>query len=327
MIKYVWKALLITSLYVATSTSVIAQGQDSTVAERDIMILGEIFPGTYDNANQAYFDVRLNVDKTNRHAPTNKQITRLEAKPFGDYVFWSEEKRHIEDEPSRFYLYAFSVDNERNAVRMKTYNLKKAPSKRLSKKQAKYIEGCDLLWRQEAGQFVGQLDGDSCGLTGKKSKYHMLLTDDSLWQTMSDSVDGEVTDYYKMDRARSFDCYVDVPGVGGGVDVPFKRYHLKDIPDLGGEKWVTVDDGTEIGISLFRAMWPMNNYSDAFARPSFVIYAKTKDEDDKAQTVAYSFTSPEVQRLGINLKWALLNCHMIPRQDVLPFYKTDEPRI
>jgi len=311
------------------SSQVIAQGEDSTIPERDIMIMGEIFPGIYDNANQAYFDIRLKVDKQKRHTTTSKKIHRIEASDFGDYVFWSEDNQRYLDTPPRFYLYTLHVDNDRAAVRMKTYNLKEPPAKKFEKKHAAYIEGCDLLWRQEAGQFHGQLDGNNCALTGEQTEpaYDMMLSEDSLWQTYPGTTHSEAKDHYTMDKARNFDCYIDVPGVTGGRDIPFKRYYLNDIHDLGGEKWITTDDGTEIGINLFRVMWAFNNYTDAFARPSFVMYAKTKDEKGEAKEIAYSFTSPEVQRLGINLKWALLNCHMIPRQDVLPFYNAPEPRL
>lgn len=334
MNKIICTLFLTAGISMLTSTQTLSQGQDSSVPERDIMILAEIFPGTYDNANQAYFDVRLKVDESKRHAPVAKQVHRLDGSRFGDYVFWSKEelKTSASDDQlasPRYYLYSFETDNQRHAVRMKTYRLKKAPSSKLKKENADYLQGCDLLWHQEAGQFRGVLDGSSCALDGQETRpeYGMLLTEDSLWKTIPGTTHQEGRAYYAMDKARIFDCYIDVPGVAGGRDIPFKRYHLEDIHDLGGEKWVTLDDDKELGISLFRVMWSFNNYQDAFARPSFVIYAKTKDDQGKPKEISYAFTSPEVQRLGMNLKWALINCHMIPRQDVTPFYKKPEPRI
>jgi len=136
-----------------------------------------------------------------------------------------------------------------------------------------------------------------------------------------------VDDHFALDRARIFSCYIDLPGVGGGRDIPFKRYQISDVHDLGGEKWVTTDDGQEIGINLFRVMWTFNNLEGVFTRPSFVMYIKTKEEDNSVKEVSYAWTEPDAQRIGINLKWMLVNCYMVSNEDVVPFYKTDEPRL
>ena len=43
-----------------------AQGQDSTPAERNLLIMAEMLPGVYDNANQAYFDQRRGLPDDDR---------------------------------------------------------------------------------------------------------------------------------------------------------------------------------------------------------------------------------------------------------------------
>jgi len=155
----------------------------------------------------------------------------------------------------------------------------------------------------------------------------MMLSKDALWLSFSDQSKGSVDDHFALDRARIFSCYIDLPGVGGGRDIPFKRYQISDVHDLGGEKWVTTDDGQEIGINLFRVMWTFNNLEGVFTRPSFVMYIKTKEEGNSVKEVSYAWTEPDAQRIGINLKWMLVNCYMVSNEDVVPFYKTDEPRL
>jgi hypothetical protein len=68
-----------------------AQGQDSTPAERNLLIMAELLPGTYDNINQSYFDVRRKLPDADRHPRVNSVITRVSAPAMGKFVFlWRE---------------------------------------------------------------------------------------------------------------------------------------------------------------------------------------------------------------------------------------------
>lgn len=302
-----------------------AQGQDSTIAERDIMILGNLLPGEYNNANQAYFDVRLKQAVESRHAPVHNSITRVDNKKLGSHVFTITQHTGSGKEITGHYLYTFEVDNAVQAVRMKTFALDEAYSRKTKKSKIIYRENCDLLWKQESGQFHGKLEGDSCDIDGDgmSAPYDMQLSEGSFWLLASN----KEPSHSAMDRARDFNCYIDVPGVGGGRDIPYKRYPLDNIHDLGGEKWVKTDDGQELGLSLFRVMWTFNNYENIFTRPSFVVYLKTKLENGDIKENGYAWTIPEAQRIGINLKWALANCYMLSNEEIEPFYKTNEPKV
>lgn len=335
MTKLILNLISFITIYAMFGSAVYAQGQDSTPAERDIMILSEMLPGLYDNANQSYFDVRLKQPKSQRHEGVYSQISRVATKQFdsslGDYVFRAEIGWRREDSSARFYAYALQVDNEVQAVRMKIYRLKKAASEQLELRSATYMAGCDVLWRQEAGQFRAKRERVECSEDEIPADF--MLSRNALWLdrvnqlNVSDSDDVPKLSHYALDRARTFDCYADVPGVGGGRDIPFERYQLNGIHDLGGEQWFVDKEGKEIGISLFRVMWTFNNYDGVFARPSFVVYVKTKLEDGKVKELGYSWTEPSAQRIGINLKWMLVNCYMLSNSEVVPFYKNDEPKL
>lgn len=309
-------------LVFAPLTAALAQGQDSTPSQRDILVIAALLPGHYNNANQSYFDVRLKRPEAQRHSFAEMKVAQVAAEKFGDYVFTA--RQTIGDAAAHF-LYTLAVDNDAQAVRMKTYALEKAPDKKIKMRQASYVEGCDLLWRQEAGQYRGALEGSGCSIKGgpASASYEMLLTPDALWHRGANAAPG----YHALDRSRNFQCYIDVPGVGGGRDIPYERLELGTIHDLGGEAWAATKDGMEIGVNLFRVMWTFNNYIDTFARPSFVIYVKTKDENDTPKEVGYSFTSTDAERLGINLKWALASCYMLSNKDIDPFFKNDEPKV
>jgi hypothetical protein len=40
-----------------TGAPVLAQGQDSTPGERNLLVMAELLPGHYDNVNQNYFEM------------------------------------------------------------------------------------------------------------------------------------------------------------------------------------------------------------------------------------------------------------------------------
>lgn len=302
-----------------------AQGQDSLPAERDILVMQEMLGGYYSNANQAYFDVRLKQPVADRHASANWQVEAVDYPKLGAQVFSVEQKI---GEELRHMLISFSVDFDKEKVRMRTYELESA----FDTKNAapKYIMNCDLLWRQEAGQFHGVLESESCAANW--APRDMMLAPESIWVNFKAVNKLEHGGHYAMDKARDFSCYADVPGVGGGRDIPFERYRLEGMHDMGSEKWFTTKDGQEVGVNLFKVMWTFNNYEGAFARPSLVVYVKTKsdnpDSEEQSTTeVSYAWTAANAQRVGINLKWVLVNCYMLSNEDVTPFFKNDEPRL
>ncbi len=304
-----------------------AQGQDGTPSERNIMIVDRMLPGYYDNANQAYFDRRLKKVDGAVHRRMGLTIERVEAENFSDRsfvaIFEGEDEADIA--PTRALL-ALEVDNKAEAVRMKTYLLGPLPKKRLRKKDAVYTEGCDILWREEAGQFRGVLETPGvCSVDGDTPPHILiseyLLSEDALWLSVWQGNQS----HFVLERARNFSCYVDVPGVGGGRDIPFKRYQIEKTHDKGGKSWITLDDGSELSVTLQNIHWPMNNEKDVFTRHSFVLYIGTR-KDDEIKEVSYTWTEPNAQRIGINLKWMLANCYMLSNREVTPFFK-DEPRL
>ena len=297
------------------SQTAIAQGQDSTFAERDIQVLSEILPGVFSNSNQAYFDVRLKRPENERHRGLFVETKRFQAPQIGTHVFHSA---HKIGETTEHYLYALELRENGEMLASRSYRLSGAPVDGISPDDAEYLANCDLSWRRELGHYRGIAVSEDC----KDGPELMMVSDDGFW--IED--DHNASSPFALIRARNFQCYIDVPGVGGGRDIPYKRYLLPDIHDLGGEKWITTDQGQQIGINLFRVYWAFNNYEGVFARPSFVIYVKTREEEGGAQEVAYSFTSPDAERLGLNLKWSLSYCYLLSNEDVTPFF-SEEPKV
>jgi len=159
---------------------------------------------------------------------------------------------------------------------------------------------CDLHWHREAAQF--RAAAESCALA---VPVELVLSDRQLWMTLGDAAAND----YQLHRVRAFECYADIPGVGGGRDEPYDRYDGFRTHDMGGQIWFTSKEGRERGISLFLVDWPINNYHGSFTRDSFVIYV-SENVDGERRELGYAFTVPDADRIGINLKWMLASCFM-----------------
>lgn len=345
------RTLIAQTLSLATmlfATHVMAQGQDGTPAERDLTVIAEMLPGTYDNQEQVYFDGRLGVREEARHERVTTSITKVDLPAFGDYVFFVRDHRNNDpDKPHRLRLYALSADNDEEAVRMKMHYIEgqDKPAKYLNAhvntsllsgldpKTSKPLEGCDVFWRREAGQFHGAMKDGACtwewpGKGQVVTEYHMMLSETALWvRDGTLASDGSLVTgnpdrvYHKLTRARNFTCYADMPGVSGGRDIPYTRFSDLEITDQGGiARFVSNEDTPRtIQIGLRNVDWQMNNEIGAYTRDSLVMYISSINDDGKpGEFFGYTFTQPDAERLGINLGFILVNCYMESNRDATP---------
>jgi len=344
--KVIANALFIaTALFCGPS---LAQGQDGTPAERDIAVIAEMLPGTYDNREQVYFDGRLGVREEARHERLTSNISRVDLPAFGDYVFFVRDHRDNNPEaPYRLRIYSFTPDNEAEAVRMKIYYLE--GEEMIEKYKDAHLEssvlsdrtpentfilpGCDVFWQREAGQFHGAMNEGACrwdwpGKGEVVTGYHLMLSANALWiRDLTFDADGtQITGnpdqvYHKLTRARAFTCYADMPGVSGGRDIPFHRFDNLKITDQGGmARFVSKEDEPRtIEINLRNVDWQMNNEVGAYTRDSLVMYISSRNEDGSpGEFFGYTFTQPDAERLGINLGFILVNCYIVSNRDATP---------
>ena len=164
---------------------------------------------------------------------------------------------------------------------------------------------CPVWWTRDAAQFNAAGDAD-CD-EGINSPAALALGEQQFWWTPRGTSESAV----KLHRARQFTCFADIPGVGGGRDIPYTRYDNLSLHDQGAETWFVDEDGRNLGLRLFNVDWPINNYDGYFTRDSLVIYVIEKLDDGSTKEHGYAFTLPEANRIGINLKWLLASCFMI----------------
>ena len=276
--------LFLTGLFsLAAAGQCFAQGQDTTPWSRDLQVIVVMLPGFYSNANQAYFDGRRKVDD-----PQSRHNLLIETADNGFHATLSAPDGSVISDQR----WSLAEDDQRQAVRM---DVSDATGKPL----------CPVWWTRDAAQFSATSDPE-CG-EGIDSPGALALGEQQMWWTPRGASEAAV----KLHRARQFTCYADIPGVGGGRDIPYTRYDNLSVHDQGAETWFVDKDGRNLGLRLFNVDWPINNYDGYFTRDSLVIYVIEKLDDGSTKEHGYAFTLPEANRIGINLKWLLASCFMI----------------
>jgi hypothetical protein len=260
-----------------------AQGQDTTPWSRDLQVIEVMLPGFYSNANQAYFDGRRKVGN-----PKPRHNLLIEAAGDGFDITLSAPDGTVMSNQR----WSLAEDDQRRAVRMDINDADGTPL-------------CPVWWTRDAAQFSATSDTECA--EGMDSPDALALGEQQFWWTPR----GDSRAAVKLHRARQFTCYADIPGVGGGRDIPYARYDNLSLHDQGAETWFVDKDGRNLGLRLFNVDWPINNYDGYFTRDSLVIYVVEKLDDGSTKEHGYAFTLPEANRIGINLKWLLASCFMI----------------
>ncbi len=277
------------------SSGALAQGQDSTPGERNLLVLSELLPGIYSSANQALFDARRGIVEAERHGRDEFQILRLEA------------------------AHSFSLNGSFAGAEV-SYQMSLVPgpaaqelTAKLANTEGEMIEGCELHFKRRAEHYDGDAVGDACGDLGFTG---MQVSRKEVWVEVANKEEP-----YWYERAREFHCYADLPGVSGGRDIPFERYDNITLHDKGKTHWFTTrgEGKREIGLTLQAITWHVLNENNGnFNRNSLVLYASERMPDGSTKSHPYTFTEPSAERLGYNLRWMLVNCAITPRDKARP---------
>ncbi len=302
---------IVTTLLFVCCAQALAQGEDSQVYERDLQVITSLLAGGFDNANQAYFDRR--GDRTVKHRRLHIDVNPVDAPEIGDHAFvasmyWDNDP----DGETGDQLWVLSGDAQTGRVHMRAYALERSvqAERMLGRKALNDKASCDFYWRREAAQFRAVAD-ERCE---SSLPAEIVLSTRQLWVEYP----GNEGNDYQLHRVRDFECYADIPGVGGGRDIPYDRYDGFRTHDQGGQIWFTSREGRRLGISLLLVDWPINNYEGVFTRDSFVIYVSEETGEGQKEH-GYAFTVPEADRIGINLKWMLASCFMKSNRFETPY--------
>ncbi|MEM6937328.1 MAG: hypothetical protein AAF552_12780 [Pseudomonadota bacterium] len=298
------------SIFAVTPTIGWAQGQDSQPYERDLMVIATMLRGGFDNANQSYFDVR--GDRDEKHRRIHQVVESVRDSALGEHVFvvsgyWDSDP----EKATGSQLWSLRPEPETATVQMQMWALE--PGMGVGNlppaDQLPAADACELLWRREPAQFRAT-SRQSCA---KDLPTEVVISERQLWMAFTESGQD-----FQLHRIRRFECYADIPGVGGGRNEPYDRYDGLQLHDQGGQAWFTDKDGRRFRVSLFLVDWPINNYEGIFTRDSLVVYL-SEDMGDSMKEHGYAFTVPNADRIGLNLKWALVSCYMNSNRFETPF--------
>lgn len=317
--------------------SVFAQGQDSTPGQRYLRVIAEMLPGHYDNVNQHYFDGRRHLEPAERHARVSTTIRRVVAPAFGQYVFiWINETQSPTGPQRSFRLATLESGPGDVEVRMRHFlqvsgDIDEEKLISLKPGDLRRTDGCDYFFVRRADHFVGRQRERACRFEWEGQPVYtdneIQISSNDLWfydhkwvaatdQRITGTASGEP---YWLERSRLFHCYADVPGVGGGANIPFQRFDNIRLHDKGGTHWFHASTGQEIGINLRAVTWHvLNESSDDFNRNSLVLSISERLPGGGIKEHGYAFTEPHAERIAINLKWVLANCAIVSRRDARP---------
>lgn len=331
--------LLVATLFTVLSNPALGQGQDSTPAERNLLVMAQMLPGEYDNANQHYFDKRRGLPEADRHPRIHTTIMRVDAPAFGPHAFlWVNRTTVGDAERTSYRIATLAADGRDDVVTMRHYlrmdgAISEAELATLGPDQLQRTGGCDYFFKRRADHFRGDQVAGNCRFDWDGRPVHtdnfIELSASSLWfvdhkyvAATGERITGVASgEPFWLERARRFHCYADMPGVGGGRDIPFERYDDISLHDKGGTHWFRTREAEprEIGISLQAVTWHvLNERNGNFNRNSLVLYAMERLADGSVKEHGYAFTDAAATRIGANLKWLLVNCSITPRDAALP---------
>lgn len=297
------RALGLVAIILAFSAqSVWAQGQDSTPGERNLLIIAELLPGIYSNANQALFDARRQLPDDSKHARKEFTITRLAGGHSGAPTFSLTGDLGVKSVAYKMTLGAGPTAEELSASLASEVG-----------GAWRTIADCSISFRRRAEHFDGKAVGAGCVALGFSG---IQVSKKEVWLQATSTAEP-----FWYERARQFHCYADLPGVSGGRDMPFERYDNIILHDKGATHWFTTrgEEKREIGLTLQAITWHVLNEDNGnFNRNSLVLYASEKMSDGSTKSHPYTFTEPSAERIGYNLRWMLVNCAIVPRDKAKP---------
>lgn len=314
-----------------------AQGQDSTPGDRNLLVMVEMLPGHYDNVNQHYFDGRRKLSPDDRHERIATTISRIDAPAFGRHVFlWINRIESAQGPSTTWRIATLESGPAAHEVTMRHYFgngelIDEARLASLQPSQLRRTEGCDYVFVRRADHYSGKQRTKACRFEWEGQKVYtdneIQLSRSSLWfhdhkwviasgRRITGVSSGEP---FWLERSRTFHCYADIPGVGGGVDIPFQRYDDIMLHDKGGMHWFEASTGQRIGLNLRAVTWHVLNEANGnFNRNSMVLSVTERLANGEFKEHGYAFTDVDAERIALNMKWILVNCAITPRNQARP---------
>ncbi len=283
-----------------TSTS---GGQSVTEARFVLRDVKRHLPGTYDNEPQIFVESAFGAGEDGNHGWYHLNIKPLDGTGLGDTVFLVNTiDRAAREEPERWSLLVFSIDQDMRAVRMSNYDL---PALAAQGGDAQIIadaarpvaEKCPVYWRQGPGHIYGALQNAWCDLAGANPEQALrsdwILSEDELfiYQAVRAVGSGEFTQG-RMDevplrftKVKWYECFINIihgDGEGRTTINPFTMHDGGDIYTFQTEE----TPPRTIDVLLRRSMWTSRSGNNFVPLLQIWVYADGNREAPLASSWA-----------------------------------------
>ncbi len=166
-----WLAPIITCAQNSTDTSPLKENLNELL---------EWFPDEYDNHQQVYQEAISKLPEEKKHRQTHHIFYPVQLHFIEGKTLYAQQSQHYDlDNIYRQRIYAFSIDEKEQAIRLTIYTPKKpnrfknahlnpAFFQTLSKDDFILKPGCDVFWKKKGNQFEGYLKENTCSYFSKR---------------------------------------------------------------------------------------------------------------------------------------------------------------
>jgi hypothetical protein len=277
------------------------------------------FEGRFDNFAQTVEEKESGAQFPHEHI--HSIFARVDLPQIGENIFYVQQ--YMDGDPTKLYrqrLYSFTVDKREKAIVLKIYtlpdekalvdaHLDKSKLQNLALKDLASPAGCEVYWRRSGDRFEGTMKKDACRVVSKRSGKTLIITDDlflskdEIW--INDQAKDEQGNYvfgnksgvhHKLKRVRLFEGWTAIAKSGSTematADLPAEEYD-------GKRNLITYDQGGFLKLNdKYTARLAQMTYKSGLKVMTLSII-----DNATGKNVAYTWTNPDAERIGINLRW------------------------
>lgn len=290
----------------------------------DLDLLIEWLEGEFDNYWQSRIDRESGAELV--HQRIHTIFARIELDEIGPHVFYVQQ--YVDGDPGkvvRQHLYSFRTNLERQAIVATVYSfpapaavldahLDPAKLAGLREMDLLSVPGCEIYWQRHEEIFEGHMSAGACRVEAPEPdsdwvrSEDLRLTENGLWISRrietaekGELVSGEPAGSpYKLRKVRYFECSSAVQPLV--EDQEWDVWHGLVLHDQGGVVHLEPAGG---GAWRYRFELYQAVYEGASRVP---VLELSVFEPGSERSIAYSWSSPDSSRLGINLRFLQVGC-------------------
>lgn len=311
------KIFLIISIILVSFSSTFAKPN----LEDDLKLFTAWFEGRFDNYAQYFNDKESKAEFP--HQNLHSIFKKVDLPNIGKNVFYVQQ--YLDGDESKVYrqrIYNLTLDKAEKAIKLTIYNFDDEKKYRDSHLDSSKLNGltmanlttttgCEVYWQlnKERDKFSGIMKKDACKVPSKRLGKTIIITDDlfltkdEIW--INDQAKDEQGNYIfgnksgvhdKLKKVRWFEGWTAILKTGEtslvNQDFRAEEYDGKTkilLHDQGGT--VKLNDKYSVQLAQLQ-----------YKNGTWVLTLKIL-ENATGKAVAYSWTNPEAEKLGINLRW------------------------